>query len=106
MNSETVKTQTVIDNGHEFLRRALSAQCDIDGIDRPELFSVDKTKTLDKIALDANEVATYLSALKQLIPMQSELTDIGRKLEKEGKIDCDIGDSYAELALQYIKSNL
>ncbi len=99
------KTVKVVEKGHDILQTFINYQNKADGIDRPDLFTVDKSKTLDDIAMETSEVATYLSSLIKLIPMQSELSRIGRKLESEGKIKCDIGDSYAELALKYFKEN-
>lgn len=100
------KTKAVVDRGHELLQAFLSLQNEQDGIDRPDLFSIDKSKTLDQIAMDVTEVATYLSTLIKLVPMQAELTDLGRRLESEGKISVLAGDSYSDLALEYIKSNV
>lgn len=100
------KTAAVVERGHELLGQLIYYQNTRDGVDRPGLFVIDKSKTLDQFAMDVSEVATYLSSLQKLIPMQSELSEIGRKLEAQGKITVTAGDSYAESALMYIKTTL
>lgn len=104
MSEEKIKT--VVDRGHQLLQQLLDYQNAKDGIDRPALFAIDKSKTLDQFAMDTTEVATYLSSLQKLIPMQADLSDVGRKLEASGKIVVDFGDSYAEKALDYLKANV
>ncbi len=46
-----------------------------------------------------------MAALHKLIPMMAALTELGRKLEKEGKLSIDHGDDYSMEALNYILAN-
>ena len=99
-------TLEVVERGHELLSLCQKLQSDIDGIDRPDLFSVYKSKTLDQFAQDIGEAAMYHSMLLKLIPMQERLSEIGKKLEDCGHIKLNLGDSYAEAALTYYETQI
>ena len=90
-----------IERGIELLKLCQGFQSEKDGIDRPEPFLIDKTKTLDQFAQDIGQAITNMSALYKLIPMMTQLADVGRKLSAEGKIQVDSGDDYAKKALEF-----
>jgi hypothetical protein len=66
---------------------------------------IDKTKTLDRFALDVQAAIVNMGSLYKLFPQLEALTTIGRKLESEGKLSVSCGDSYADAALSYFKSS-
>ena len=94
--------QKDIERIKELLTLCQQLQSERDGVNRPDPGSVDKTKTLDKFAIDINESITYVSYLYKLLPMSSELTRLGRLLKKGGKITLECGDSFSSAALDYI----
>lgn len=99
-------TIDVVQKGIELLALCQKLQSNIDGVDRPDLFSVDKSKTLDQFAKDISEAAIYHGMLLKLIPMQERLSEMGRKLESCGQIKVEIGDSYANVALAYFEAQM
>lgn len=99
-------TIEVVRKGHELLALCQELQSGIDGVERPSLFSVDKSKTLDQFAIDINDTAINLSYLVKLIPMLERLSEMGRKLENRGEIKIEISDSYAEAALAYFEARV
>jgi hypothetical protein len=90
------------DRGVELLKLCLKMQCEKDGVNRPEVFEIDKSKTLDQFRMDISEAVVNMTALKQLLPMMLKLSEIGRNLEKAEKIKVDYGDDYAEAALTFL----
>ncbi len=88
--------------GEELLWLCQDLQSEKDGVDRPRHTSIDKSKTLDTFAMDISRSATYMVSLIKLFPIMEQLAALGRKLELEGKITLDVGNSYSEAALQYI----
>lgn len=90
-----------IERGIELLRLCQNLQTQRDGIDRPDLFVIDKSKTLDEFAQDIQRAAINLSALKKLIPMADQLSELGRALEDAGRIKVDYGDDYSQKALEF-----
>jgi hypothetical protein len=97
-----VTHQIAIEKGVGLLKLCQQLQSEKDGVDRPEPGIIDKTKTLDDFAKNIKEAITYLTSLYTLLPMQSGLADLGRELEKQGKIKPDYGDSYAQAALAFL----
>jgi hypothetical protein len=93
-----------IDRGIELLTLCQRYQTEKDGIDRPEPFVVDRTKTLDQFARDIGQAATNMAALHKLIPMMKCLADLGRTLDAAGKIVVEPGDSYSDKALEFFVS--
>lgn len=91
-----------IERGVELLKLCQTLQSEKDGIDRPELHVIDKTKTLDQFARDISKSATWMSSLYKLVPMMDDLAKLGRKLESEGRISVDYGEDYSEAALNYL----
>lgn len=96
--------QRAIERGIELLTLCQQLQSEKDGVDRPAPGVIDKTKTPDSFAQDIMESISYLSALYRLIPLSQELEDLGRMWEREGKINVKFGDSYAEAALAYLRT--
>ncbi|EHB5469135.1 hypothetical protein JXU68_003164 [Salmonella enterica] len=78
-----------IEKGIELLKLCSKLQSEKDGVDRPEPLVIDKT---------------YMSSLFKLIPMMENLTELGRKLEKEGKIEVSLGQDYSIAALNFVMS--
>lgn len=91
-----------IERGVELLQLCQKLQSEKDGIDRPELHVIDKTKTLDEFAMDISKAATWMYSLYKLVPMMENLAALGRKLESDGKISVDAGESYSEAVLNYL----
>ncbi|BDU53371.1 hypothetical protein [Limnohabitans sp. INBF002] len=91
-----------IQTGVELLKLCQKLQSEKDGVARPEPGVTDKTKPLDKFAIDVTQSITYMASLHQLIPINTKLAELGRKLELEGKIAPRVGDDYSQLALQYV----
>jgi len=81
-------------------------QSEKDGIDRPKHHPIDKSKTLDQFAKDISRATGNMASLHKLIPMVDSLSELGRKLEREGKITVENGADYSQLALDFfLKEN-
>ena len=91
-----------IARGIEILEQCLSLQSEKDGVARPQLNAIDKSKTLDQFAKDVNMTAVWLSNLYKLIPLRMDLSVLGRKLEKDGKIQVEYGGDYSRIALDFL----
>lgn len=91
-----------IDRGIELLKECLKLKSEQDGIDRAELFSIDKTKTRDQFARDIENTAMRLASLNTAIPVMNSLHILARRLESDGKITVEAGGNYAVIALNYI----
>jgi hypothetical protein len=91
-----------IDRGVELLEQCHQLQTEKDGVNRPKLFEIDKSKTLDQFAMDVSQAATNMNSLYMLFPMMNDLAELGRKLESEGKIEVTVGDSLSRSALDYL----
>lgn len=90
-----------VDRGIELLTLCQQLQSEKDGVDRPAPLQIDKSKTLDRFAQDIGQAINNMAALRMLMPMMERLADLGRKLEKSGRITVDYGDSYSEKALEF-----
>jgi hypothetical protein len=99
---EDVKQE--IEKGIELLWLCQKLQSEKDGIDRPTHDQLDKSKTLDQFARDVSRSVANLSELYNLYQIDDRLSNLGRKLEKQGLIKMDYSDSYAESALAYFES--
>lgn len=93
-----------IEKGVELLRLCQQLQSEKDGVDRPEPFVIDKSKTLDQFARDIGQSITYMQSLHKLLPMNEQLAKLGRKLEAAGRISVEYGDDYAGAALNFVLS--
>ncbi|MBN3760950.1 hypothetical protein [Burkholderia sp. Ac-20365] len=91
-----------IDRGLELLALCQVLQSEKDGVDRPAPFAIDPSKTLDQFAKDISVASTNMAALRKLIPLMLRLTDLGRKLEVEGKLAIEYGDDYSGAALAFV----
>ena len=87
------------------LEQLYKMQTATDGVDRPELFSIDKTRTLDQFALDVMDAILLVQQAKILNQQVSKLTELGRTLESKGKIKVEIGDCYSDKTIEFM-SNL
>lgn len=90
-----------IERGIELLKLCQQLQSEKDGVDRPEPFLIDKSKTLDQFAKDIGQAITNMTALYKLIPMMRQLGEIGLALEEVGKISVYFGDDYSQKALEF-----
>lgn len=96
-------TYTVeIERGIELLALCLALQSEKDGIARPAPFAIDPSKTLDQFAKDINTASTNMAALHKLIPQMLRLAELGRQLEKEGKLQVSYVDDYSTAALDLV----
>lgn len=91
-----------IERGVELLELCNELQTEKDGVNRPKLFEIDKSKTLDQFAMDVSQAATNMSSLYMLFPIMNDLAALGRKLESEGKIEVNVGDNLSRAALNYL----
>jgi len=94
--------EKAIEQGVELLKLCQQLQSEKDGVDRPEPGVIDRTKTLDEFAIRVSESVTYMTSLYTLLPLKMRLANLGRELEKQGKIRADFGDDYAQAALEYV----
>lgn len=90
-----------VDRGVELLTLCQQLQSEKDGVDRPAPFEINKTKTRDQFAHDIGQAITNMTALRQLVPMVERLADIGRQLEKSGRIAVDSGEDYSQKTLDF-----
>lgn len=98
--SELLKNE--IERGIELLWLCQDLQSEKDGVDRPGKGQIDKSKTLDEFAMDINQAATNMSMLHLLFPMMEKLSELGRKLESDGKLEVCHGDRYDQAALKFV----
>ena len=97
--------QDDIEQGIDLLKLCQRLQSEKDGVRRPDVdVFVDKTKTLDEFAMRIFRAVTYMVSLRQLLPMKQRLGDLGRELERRGKISIAWGDDYAVAALNFVMS--
>lgn len=94
-----------IERGIELLKLCQTLQSEKDGVDRPEPFKIDKSKTLDQFAQDIGTAVTNMTALYKLIPMMLTLAETGKKLHEDGEIDVALGEDYSTAALAYLIAN-
>lgn len=92
-----------VDRGIELLAHCQKLQSEKDGIDRPDLWVMDKSKVLDDFAMDISNAAMNMSALYKLYPMLEKLTKIGKQLHEKGLIDVDYGDDFSLKAIDYLE---
>lgn len=85
-----------IERGVELLQLCLKLQSEKNG---EGIISVH-----DPFYQDIQMSINYISALHKLMPMMNNLSELGRKLEKEGKIKPEIDDDYSTEALRYVMS--
>lgn len=91
-----------IERGVELLELCSELQTEKDGVNRPKLFEIDKSKTLDQFSMNVSQAVTNINSLHVLIPLMNDLAELGRKLESEGKIEVNAGDSLSRAALNYL----
>ena len=94
-------TEEQIERGIELLKLCQRLQSEKDGVVRPEPLVIDKSKCLDQFAKDIEASINNMSALYKLIPMMTTLSELGRKLHEEGKIEVDYGEEFSQKALEH-----
>lgn len=85
-----------IEKGVELLQLCLKLQCEKNGEQKPSVH--------DPFYQDIQMSINYMSALHKLMPMMNNLHELGKKLDKEGKIKLEVGDDYSVEALKYVMS--
>lgn len=90
------------DRGVELLQLCSDLQSEKDGIQRPAINEINKSKTLDEFAVDIQTAATNMISLYKLFPLMNDLSQLGRKLEAEGKITMEFGEDYSRKALDFV----
>lgn len=100
----SAKYKEQIDRGIELLRLCQQLQSEKDGVNRPDPFVIDKTKTLDQFAQDICAAINNMTALDKLLPMMIQLGELGRKLEQDGKVSLVVGDDYYTTALKFVRA--
>jgi hypothetical protein len=100
----TQQWEEQVDRGIELLKLCYELQSKKDGVDRVALFGTDKTKIWDEFSLDIENAIINMASLRDLIPQNLKLADLGRKLEADGKILMTAGDDYSIFALNYVCS--
>lgn len=100
---ETIKKtwEAQADRGIELLQLCSDLQSEKDGVPRPKINDIDKSKTLDQFAMDIQTAATNMKALYNLFPLMNDLSALGRKLHADGKISAGWDGDYSRLALDY-----
>ncbi|ODS23602.1 hypothetical protein AB835_08295 [Candidatus Endobugula sertula] len=86
--------QEQVERGVELLALCQQLQSEKDGVDRPAVGSIDKSKVLDDFAMDISQAITWHNTLLKLVPLMQGLSQLGRKLEEDGRINPQIGDDY------------
>ena len=94
--------EKAIEQGIELLKLCQRLQSEKDGVVRPEPGVIDMAATLDQFAMNVTEAISYMTSLHSLLPMKMQLTELGRALERQGKIKPGYGDDYADAALGYL----
>lgn len=94
-----------IERGIELLKLCQKLQSEKDGVDRPEPFIIDKSKTLDQFAKDIGTAVINMAALYKLMPMMTTLAQLGKELNEDGKIVVEAGEDYSTAALDYLIAN-
>jgi hypothetical protein len=87
----------------ELVALCQNLQSEKDGVDRPALWEIDKTKTLDAFASDISRAARNLLELQKYRPIIAALNDVGLSLYNEGKVEMQLGDNFYEAAMKHIK---
>ncbi|NMM01590.1 hypothetical protein HHL24_27085 [Paraburkholderia sp. RP-4-7] len=93
-----------VERGIELLALCQKLQSEKDGVDRPDPFAIDKSKTLDQFAMDVDIAITNMASLRKLLPQMLSLTELGRKLAADGKIAVDYGEDYSSAALRFVRA--
>jgi hypothetical protein len=84
------------------LQRCLDLQSKEDGIDRANLGDLNWNN--DPFVEQVNHTAKHIDSLRDLIPVFNQLNKLGEELEKRKLIKIDLGQSYANAALEYFSS--
>lgn len=85
-----------IERGKELLELYRALQSEKDGIERPS------SNSINRIEIDICKTTNLLDNLYELMPIKDKLITLGHKLEQEGKIQGEVGDSYVRLAFDYL----
>ena len=99
-DKNSVSHQTI-----ELLTLCLQLQSEKDGISRPlpDKAPVGLSDTFDDFARQIHQACLYASMTDSLLALQSRLADTGRKLEQDGQLRVEDGDSYATAALAWLE---
>ena len=97
-NNNSVSHQTI-----ELLTRCLQLQSEKDGIQRPTPDKALVGMPVDDFTRQNHQACLYASMTDSLLALQSRLADTGRKLEQDGQLRVEDGDSYATAALAWLE---
>ena len=61
-------------------------------------------EVFDSFARQIQHACMYASMTDRLLAMQSRLAEVGRRLEKQGRIEVHAEENYAEAALNWLAS--
>lgn len=89
--------------GTNILNLAIKLQSEKDGISRLLVGEMDKTKQVDELSKNADDVSAYLAMSIQTSEQSQRLSKLGKKLEAEGLVTMNWGDSYSQTALNYLE---
>ncbi|MEB5924753.1 hypothetical protein [Franconibacter daqui] len=98
MNNGSVQPRKCI----ELLKLCQQLQTQKDGIRRPEPGTFDPTAMMDPFASNIANSCLWLTHIEAMLPVLEQLTQLGKELEKEGKIQPEAGDNYASLAVVWL----
>ncbi|EPP1042705.1 hypothetical protein ACULX8_003248 [Cronobacter sakazakii] len=100
MNNDDVQPRKCI----ELLKLCQQLQTQKDGIRRPEPGTFDPAAKMDTFARNITNSCLWLTHIEAMLPVLGQLTELGKELEKEGKIKPEAGDNYASLAVAWLLS--
>ncbi|WP_319739013.1 hypothetical protein [Cronobacter sakazakii] len=100
MNNDDVQARKCI----ELLKLCQQLQTQKDGIRRPEPGTFDPAAKMDTFARNITNSCLWLTHIEAMLPVLGQLTELGKELEKEGKIKPEAGDNYASLAVAWLLS--
>ncbi|EOW6430003.1 hypothetical protein ACOZVK_003779 [Cronobacter sakazakii] len=100
MNNDDVQPRKCI----ELLKLCQQLQTQKDGIRRPEPGTFDPAAKMDTFARNIANSCLWLTHIEAMLPVLGQLTELGKELEKEGKIKPEAGDNYASLAVSWLLS--
>ncbi|WP_024554998.1 hypothetical protein ACP26C_23815 (plasmid) [Franconibacter helveticus 513] len=98
MNNDAVQPRKCI----ELLKLCQQLQTEKDGIRRPEPGTFDPTAKMDTFASNITNSCLWLTHIETMLPVLEQITELGKELEREGKIQPEAGDNYASLAVAWL----
>ena len=97
-------TDQAAQRGIELLNDLLATKSAADGVPRSPIGVIGPKDGYDQVSKDVQEVVMLIFAAQLAVPLMERLADLGRKLEAQGAIKVDHGDSFAEKALDHLQA--